>query len=96
MKKVGFVYILATRKGGTLYVGMTTDLSRRIEEHRRGEGSEFTSKYGVARLVWFETFELITQSIIREKTIKKWPRQWKINLIEETNPHWQDIRSRLF
>ncbi len=95
MKKTGYVYILASRKGGTLYVGMTSDLARRIEEHRRGEGSIFTAKYAVARLVWFETFEWITQAIVREKTIKKWPRQWKMNLIEETNSHWQDIRSRL-
>jgi len=95
MKKTGFVYILATRKGGTLYVGMTSDLSRRIEEHRSGEGSGFTAKYAVSRLVWFEEHELITQAIVREKTIKKWPRQWKINLIEENNPHWQDIRWHL-
>ena len=95
MKRSGYVYILASRKGGTLYVGMTTNLARRIEEHRRGEGSAFTAKYAVARLVWFEQFDLITQAITREKTIKKWPRQWKINLIEETNPYWQDIRSRL-
>ncbi len=95
MKKIGYVYILATRKGGTLYVGVTSNLARRIEEHRSGDGSLFMAKYAVARLVWFEQFELITQAIMREKTIKKWPRQWKINLIEETNPHWQDIRSRL-
>ncbi len=95
MKKTGYVYILATRKGGTLYVGMTNDFARRIEEHRSGKGSQFTAKYAVRRLVWFEQFELITQAITREKTIKKWPHRWKINLIEETNPHWQDMRSRL-
>lgn len=95
MGRKGYVYILASRKSGTLYVGVTSDLARRIEEHRGGEGSRFTARYGVARLVWFEEHDLVTQAITREKTIKKWPRQWKINAIEAVNPHWQDLRWQL-
>jgi len=95
MKKVGTVYILASRKNGTLYVGVTSDLPRRMEEHRLGNASKFTAKYGIKRLVWFEVHELIAQAITREKTIKKWPRQWKINAIEENNPNWQDLRWQL-
>jgi putative endonuclease len=95
MQKTGTVYILASKKNGTLYVGFTSDLPRRIEEHRPGIGSQFTAKYGVKRLVWFEEHDWIVQAITREKTIKKWPRQWKINLIEENNPHWHDIRWHL-
>ncbi len=96
MARTGTVYILASKKNGTLYTGITSDLPRRIEEHRNGIGSKFTAKYGATRLVWFEEHELITQAIIREKTIKKWPRQWKINMIEEHNPNWNDIRWHLF
>ncbi len=95
MPRHAFVYILASRKNGTLYTGVTNNLGRRIEEHRSGIGSKFASKYGVSRLVWFEHFEQITRAITREKTIKKWPRQWKINLIEEANPHWHDLRWQL-
>ena len=96
MRRVGYVYILASRKGGTLYTGVTSDLARRVEEHRHETASKFTKKYGVKRLVWFEEHESITYAIMREKTIKKWPRQWKINVIEELNPDWNDIRSHLF
>ena len=95
MKKVGTVYILASRKNGTLYTGVTSDISRRIEEHRTDAGSEFTAKHKVQRLVWYEQHELITRAITREKTIKKWPRQWKINAIEENNPDWNDLRWQL-
>jgi len=95
MKKKGTVYILASKKNGTLYVGVTSDLPRRIYQHRLGTGSRFTEKYGVKRLVWFEQYDLIAQAITREKTIKKWPRQWKINKIEESNPHWHDLRWQL-
>jgi putative endonuclease len=95
MGRKGYVYILASRRGGTLYVGVTSDLARRIEEHRQGIGSKFAARYGVMRLVWFEEYDLVTQAITREKTIKKWPRQWKINAIEERNPYWQDLRWQL-
>jgi len=76
MKKVGIVYILASRKNGTLYVGVTPDLPRRMEEHRQGTGSGFAAKYKAKRLVWFEQHEMMARAIVREKTIKKWPRQW--------------------
>lgn len=92
---VGYVYILASKKNGTLDVGVTRDLARRIDEHRPGEGSEFTARYGVTRLVWFEEHDSIVYAIQREKTIKKWPRQWKINVIEQVNPEWNDIRWHL-
>ena len=95
MKRVGYVYLLASRKNGTLYCGVTSDLAARIGQHRSGECSMFTSKYRVMRLVWFEEHDSITYAIQREKTIKKWPRQWKINAIEESNPEWNDIRKFL-
>ena len=95
MKRTGIVYILASRKNGTLYTGVTSNLPRRLEEHRAGTGSAFAAKYGVTGLVWFEEYELVTRAITREKTIKKWPRQWKINMIEEHNPHWQDLSWQL-
>jgi len=95
MDKSGTVYMLASKKNGTLYVGVTSDLPRRVEEHRNGTGCEFTTKYGVKRLVWFEQHELITQAISREKTIKGWSRQWKINAIEKNNPQWNDLRWQL-
>ena len=95
MKRTGIVYILASRKNGTLYTGVTSNLPRRLEEHRTGTGSAFAAKYGVTRLVWFEEYELVTRAITREKTIKKWPRQWKINMIEERNPHWQELSWQL-
>ncbi len=94
MKK-GYVYILASKKGGTLYVGVTSNLPRRIYEHELGIASQFTKKYDVKRLVWFEEYALISQAITREKTIKKWPRQWKINTIEKNNPDWNDLKKHL-
>ena len=88
----GYVYILASKKGGTLYTGVTSDLAQRVLEHELGIGSKFARKYGVKRLVWFEEHDLVTTAITREKTIKKWPRQWKINAIESINPEWNDLR----
>jgi putative endonuclease len=95
MSRSGFVYILASRKNGTLYTGVTSDLARRIWEHENGVGSTFAKRYGVTKLVWFEEHELVTTAITREKTIKKWPRQWKINAIESINPDWDDIKKWL-
>jgi putative endonuclease len=86
-----WVYILATRKHGTLYIGVTSDLSGRVYEHREGITPDFTSKYGVTRLVYFETFGMIDDAITREKTLKRWRRDWKINLIERSNPAWIDL-----
>jgi len=83
--------MLASRKGGTIYTGMTGDLERRIFEHREGRGSKFTSKYCVKRLVWFEEHDRAMEAIQREKNIKRYYRQWKIDLIEGMNPQWHDL-----
>ena len=84
------VYILASRCNGTLYVGVTNDLVRRVWEHRQGIGG-FTTKYGVTRLVYFEDTPNVTAAIQREKNLKHWSRAWKIALIERANPEWQDL-----
>jgi len=86
-----FVYILASKRNGTLYVGMTDDLSRRVWEHRTGVFPGFTSKYGVKTLVWFEVQETRESAFTRERQIKKWKRRWKLQLIEEMNPTWKDL-----
>jgi putative endonuclease len=86
-----YVYILASRIGGTLYVGVTNDLVRRVCEHRSGAAESFTKRYYVNRLVYFECFDDIEQAIHREKRLKKWARAWKISLIEESNPNWIDL-----
>jgi putative endonuclease len=89
-----YVYILASRIGGTLYIGVTNDLIRRVAEHKANLAEGFTRKYGVDRLVYFECFEDIEAAIHREKRLKKWP-QWKIKLIEEKNPNWSDLYPQL-
>lgn len=89
------VYIMASRRNGTLYTGMTTDLARRAYEHRERAREGFTKRYGVTRLVWYQSFELITAAIHRERTIKGYPRAWKLNLIEAENPEWEDLYERL-
>ena len=86
-----YVYILASGLGGTLYVGVTNVLLKRLYEHREGRGSAFTVKYGVHRLVYFEIHQEIEQAIKREKQIKRWKRAWKISLIEDRNPNWDDL-----
>jgi putative endonuclease len=86
-----FVYILASKIGGTLYVGVTNNLVRRIFEHKSNSVEGFTEKYGVHRLVYFEQFDDIENAIRREKRIKKWNRAWKVRLIEESNPNWTDL-----
>jgi len=86
-----YVYMLANKPYGTLYIGVTGDLIRRAFQHREGAVQGFTKRYDVKRLVWFEEHGDIRAAITREKTLKKWPRQWKINLIEESNPHWADL-----
>lgn len=85
-----YVYILASRRYGTLYIGITNNLQRRLEEHRLGSGSGFVRQYGVYRLVHIETFDDPESAIQREKRLKKWNRDWKIRLIEENNPEWAD------
>ena len=91
-----FVYLLASQRHGTLYVGVTGNLVRRIDEHKEDLREGFTKKYGVHQLVWFEEFGLIHDAILREKRIKKWRRAWKLELIEKTNPDWEDLYPTLF
>ena len=86
-----WIYIMASGIGGTLYVGVTNDLRRRGFEHREGIIAGFTKRHAVNRLVYYEEFADVLEAIAREKRIKKWPRQWKINLIEKSNPHWVDL-----
>lgn len=86
-----WVYILASKPRGTLYIGVTNGLIRRVEEHRSGSIRGFTQRYRVNQLVWFQEFCRIDEAIQREKTMKEWPRDWKVNLIERENPHWQDL-----
>lgn len=86
-----FVYLLASRKHGTLYIGVTNDLRRRMEEHCAGQGAEFTRKHAVYRLVYFKPHERIDGAIAREKQLKGWNRAWKIRLVERSNPEWEDV-----
>ena len=82
---------MASRRYGTLYIGVTSDLSRRTWEHREGLIPGFTRQYGCKRLVWWETHDLMTEAILRETRLKEWKRDWKIRLIEEMNPEWADL-----
>ena len=85
------VYILASRRNGTLYVGVTSDLVKRMYLHKEGLADGFTKKYGVKQLVWFEGTASIEAAICREKQLKNWKREWKIALIEKENPEWRDL-----
>jgi putative endonuclease len=86
-----FVYILASRIGGTLYIGVTNDLIRRVFEHKSKFVRGFTKRYDVVRLVYYEQYDDIEQAILREKRLKNWNRAWKVRLIEEKNPSWIDL-----
>jgi putative endonuclease len=86
-----YVYILASRRNGTLYVGMTDDLGRRIWQHKEGQLPGFTRRYGVKTLVWYEVHASREAAFLRERAIKKWNRQWKIELIEAANPDWTEL-----
>jgi len=90
-----YVYILASRRNGTLYIGMTDDLVRRVWEHRIGAVPGFTREYGVKILVWYEPHESRPSAFQRERQLKKWNRAWKLELIERTNPGWRDIYNDL-
>ena len=90
-----YVYILASGRNGTLYVGVTSNLARRVWEHRNGFAEGFTKDYGVHHLVWYECGGSVEGAITREKQIKKWNRKWKIELIERGNPHWADLYREL-
>ena len=91
MTKTYFVYILASKRNGTLYIGVTNDVLRRAWEHKSDAVEGFTKRYGVHLLVYCETFEDISHAIRREKQMKKWNRAWKLRLIEERNPEWLDL-----
>jgi putative endonuclease len=91
----GYVYILASKPYGTLYIGVTSDLRSRLHQHRIGVASTFTKKYGVTRLVYYEVHELLTSAIQRETSLKRWKRDWKIELIEKANPDWRDLDATL-
>lgn len=86
-----WVYILTNQKNGTLYIGVTSNVARRLSEHREGTGSEFTNKYGLTILVYCEEHASAYDAIAREKQLKNWKRQWKIDLIEEINSSWDDL-----
>jgi putative endonuclease len=87
----GYVYMLASQKNGTLYIGVTGSLASRIPQHKDGTGSRFAARFGVQRLVWYEEFFDVRDAIDREKELKKWRRAWKIALIEKTNPDWNEL-----
>ena len=91
MNREPCVYILASKRNGTLYTGVTSDLAKRVYQHREGTFSGFAKKYEVSRLVYFEMHESIEAAITREKQIKEWNRAWKMRLIEELNPDWDDL-----
>ncbi|MFC4348527.1 GIY-YIG nuclease family protein [Kordiimonas lipolytica] len=90
-----YVYILTNRPHGTLYIGVTNNNARRITEHRDGKGSRFAHKYNLRRLVYVEPYDTVEEAIAREKAMKEWQRAWKVRLIEEHNPEWDDLYGRL-
>jgi putative endonuclease len=91
MPKGGHVYIMANRYRGTIYIGVTSHLAARISQHRTGDGADFCKRYGLDRLVYAEPHDDIGNAIAREKAMKKWNREWKFRLIEESNPDWLDL-----
>ncbi len=95
MKEDFFVYILASKGRGTLYIGVTTNLPKRVYEHKNGLADGFTKKYGVHRLVYYEAAKDAATALLRERQMKKWRRGWKIRLIEEHNPEWADLYESL-
>ena len=91
-----YLYILTNKKNGTLYIGASNNLERRVFEHKNKLVDGFTKNYGLDKLVYFETYQYINDAIKREKNMKKWERQWKISLIENDNPNWNDLSSDWF
>jgi len=89
--KVFYVYILASSRNGTLYIGVTSQLVQRVWQHKQGLAEGFTKQYGLKTLVWYEQHDTAESAITREKQIKKWERKWKIGLIETENPYWNDL-----
>jgi putative endonuclease len=95
LAKGGHVYIMSNKRNGTLYIGVTSNLSRRVWEHREGVIDGFTKCYGLKRLVFYEPHDDIRNALQREKNLKHWPRAWKLALIHEMNPDWEDLYERL-
>lgn len=95
MPKRGYVYILASQRNGTLYIGVTSDLIQRVWQHKQDLVAGFTRKYGVHDLVYYEVYDDIRDAIQREKRLKKWKRAWKLELIEKENPEWLDLYEQL-
>jgi putative endonuclease len=91
-----YVYILASKKNGTLYIGTTRDLEHRVWEHKQGVNSGFTKKYNIKILVYYEGFDLAMEAVLREKQMKKWHRLWKLKLIEQENPEWNDLSTEWY
>ena len=96
MSKPGYVYIMASRRNGTIYIGVTSDLPARAYQHRNGTIEGFTRKYECKALVWYEVHDELENARSRELQLKKWNRQWKLRLIEEKNPDWNDLFESLF
>ena len=95
MDKSSYVYILASGLNGTLYIGVTSNLIKRVWQHREGLADGFSKQYGVKNLVWYEVHTDITEAIRREKQIKKWDRRWKVELIQKGNPRWRDLYAEI-
>jgi putative endonuclease len=91
----GWVYIMADRYRGTIYIGVTADLASRVQQHKSGEGSDFCARYSLVRLVWAERGDDIIFCIAHEKRVKRWRREWKFDLIEQSNPEWRDLYDML-
>ena len=95
MTKQPGVYMLASRRNGTLYVGVTSDLIKRVWKHKNGLAEGFTKRYAVHELVWHEIHETLESAIVREKALKEWKRKWKLEVIERGNPNWLDLYNEL-
>ena len=93
--KIGYVYLLASQRNGTVYIGVTSDIVGRVWEHKHKIHEGFSKKYNVIKLVWYKEFDDITDAIYQEKQMKKWKRAWKIELIEKINPLWKDLYNDL-
>ncbi|MCF8052826.1 MAG: GIY-YIG nuclease family protein [Desulfobacterales bacterium] len=95
MEKQPAVYILASKRNGTLYIGVTSNLVKRVWEHKNDNVEGFTEKYNVHRLVWYELHESMESALVRKKRLKGWKRQWKLELIENNNPDWRDLYAEI-
>jgi putative endonuclease len=96
MEKADYVYIMASRRNGTLYIGVTSDLPKRVWEHREGIIGGFTRRYGCKMLVWYQALDGLEEARRRELQMKEWQRAWKLRVIEEVNPNWADLYDSLF